>query len=585
MLLLATLAIATTMHGPGAQLPASLLEQPLPTAPSASCAPGVPANQCLVAPSADADGELDDNAAGAQLLLSLDELVFFVRDVASFSPDSDACKRYLPVVHAVLEEIQDLVAVMTMEKMQDEVMPPSISSQMIFKHWCRSELPKHSAKLLCPRYIDRLARSDGVWQTVHEQLQPAVGFLTRLVDVWTIRFKRQRTQAAGGGDTRPPLRVVVSGAGPAGLINAATAYTAGADVTVLEKRGSYERSVWFDLTSSQHILKAWDIYSPAQDIMNAFGWGEQETHQKASGNAGIVHVRCAELERFFSKVLSFLSVTVLTNRKGLGLCPVPLVTVAQNATATNPEQQEEREWAWVAARTGGSTVNDYSGLQPKALCARVAAGAAGDAESLQQDPGWALPAGWVEDVLCEGDMAGTTFFYEQANPGNILWEPPPGSTKRQGPEGGVANEPATSGWRPPAGLEVHGVDLLIGADGSKSVVRCVAGVEFEPQDALMLPEHRSASNNAAAGQRRSLRLDGLEQTTLIAKFAQIEGKNGRLRCPPTRAIDERTNGVVGLGMIDPFYPALVITGVTSVFKRFFEEECEIQVGTDLKLYV
>ena len=182
-------------------------------------------------------------------------------------------------------------------------------------------------------------------------------------------------------------------------------------------------------------------------------------------------------------------------------------------------------------------------------------------------------------------MAGTTFFYEQANPGNILWEPPPGSTKRQGPEGGVANEPATSGWRPPAGLEVHGVDLLIGADGSKSVVRCVAGVEFEPQDALMLPEHRSASNNAAAGQRRSLRLDGLEQTTLIAKFAQIEGKNGRLRCPPTRAIDERTNGVVGLGMIDPFYPALVITGVTSVFKRFFEEECEIQVGTDLKLYV
>ena len=182
------------------------------TTPSASCAPGVPANQCLVAPTADTEGELDDDAAGAHLLLSLDELVFFVRDVASFSPDTHAyrcqflpafdrhpllvplpvewrrfplipcvfpniirnCKRsrrYLPVVHAVLEEIQDLVAVTTMENMQDEVMPPSISSQMIFKHWCRSELPAPSGKLLCPRYVDRLKQSDGVWQTIHEQLQ------------------------------------------------------------------------------------------------------------------------------------------------------------------------------------------------------------------------------------------------------------------------------------------------------------------------------------------------------------------------------------------------------------------------------
>ena len=280
-------------------------------------------------------------------------------------------------------------------------------------------------------------------------------------------------------------------------------------------------------------------------------------------------MRCAELERFFSKVLRFLGVAVLADRKGLGLCPVP--TAAHNAT--NPD----REWSWVAARTDGAQSNDYSGLQPKALCARVAAGAAGDAASLQRpEQGWALAEGWVEDVLREGDMAGTTFFYEQANPGNILWEPPPGSTKKNAPEGGgAAEDSALTGWQPPAGLEVHGVDLLIGADGSKSAVRSAAGVEFEPQDTLMLPDHQS--NNVAGGQRRSLRLDGLEQTTLIAKFAQIEGKNGRLKCPPTRVIDDRADRVVGMGMIDPFYPALVIQGVTSVFKRFFEDECEIQV--------
>ena len=29
-----------------------------------------------------------------------------------------------------------------------------------------------------------------------------------------------------------------------------------------------------------------DIFSPAQDILAAFGWGEQDTHEKHSGNAG-----------------------------------------------------------------------------------------------------------------------------------------------------------------------------------------------------------------------------------------------------------------------------------------------------------
>jgi flavin-dependent dehydrogenase len=67
--------------------------------------------------------------------------------------------------------------------------------------------------------------------------------------------------------------VVVNGGGPAGLINAVTAYTAGAAVVVLEQRAAVPtRSVWFDLTSSAHILRRWQIFSPAQDLLAAFGW-------------------------------------------------------------------------------------------------------------------------------------------------------------------------------------------------------------------------------------------------------------------------------------------------------------------------
>jgi 2-polyprenyl-6-methoxyphenol hydroxylase-like FAD-dependent oxidoreductase len=92
-----------------------------------------------------------------------------------------------------------------------------------------------------------------------------------------------------------PLRVVVNGGGPAGLINAVTAYTAGAAVVVLEQRAAVPtRSVWFDLTSSAHILRRWQIFSPAQDLLAAFGWGEQETEQQRTHQAGILHVSCGE---------------------------------------------------------------------------------------------------------------------------------------------------------------------------------------------------------------------------------------------------------------------------------------------------
>ena len=177
---------------------------------------------------------------------------------------------------------------------------------------------------------------------VQTSLAPAAAFLNRLVGLWSIRFSRQRRSGRfdveslrpGGVSAAPPLRVVVNGAGPAGLINAATAYTAGAVVTVLEQRPArLTRSVWFDFTSSSHILRRWQIFSPAQDLLEAFGWDEQITSAKRSHQAGIMHVSCTDLQRFFSKVLLFLGVPIHYNATGLTACPATPDSAASNATA------------------------------------------------------------------------------------------------------------------------------------------------------------------------------------------------------------------------------------------------------------
>eukprot|EP01043_Picozoa_sp_COSAG02_P034264 COSAG02_NODE_2387_length_8986_cov_12.395184_4_plen_183_part_00 len=69
---------------------------------------------------------------------------------------------------------------------------------------------------------------------------------------------------------------------------------------------------------------------------------------------------------------------------------------------------------------------------------------------------------------------------------------------------------------------LHSVDLLIGADGSHSVVRGAVGVAFEPQDTLVLPGSARDGVAPEEQQKHSLRLDALEQTTLIAKFLQVQ---------------------------------------------------------------
>lgn len=127
----------------------------------------------------------------------------------------------------------------------------------------------------------------------------------------------------------------------------------------------------------------------------------------------------------------------------------------------------------------------------------------------------------------------TPAFHADA-PNWCLRVPPVGATRTAGLSSVATSSSAATkrneagtvrDWEAPNGLILHSVDLLVGADGSHSVVRDAVGVAFEPQDTLILPETARDGSSDIVGQaqrRRNLRLDVLEQTTLIAKFLQVQ---------------------------------------------------------------
>ena len=96
-------------------------------------------------------------------------------------------------------------------------------------------------------------------------------------------------------------------------------------------------------------------------------------------------------------------------------------------------------------------------------------------------------------------------------------------------------------------------DLLVGADGAESRVRKSAGLSYLPQ-----------SKFSVLG--KELEISGLKQTTVILSF-----KSGEHGACPSVAVDSEGNKV------SPEYPRFFVPGVTSVFKRFFDNHCHLQI--------
>lgn len=95
--------------------------------------------------------------------------------------------------------------------------------------------------------------------------------------------------------------VVVVGAGPIGLLHALEAKALGARVTVVEKRTSFTRNVWFDLGP-----EAWfDTISHLKQIglfWISFEHVTQYSDDSGDENLQVITMRCQELQRMLAKV-------------------------------------------------------------------------------------------------------------------------------------------------------------------------------------------------------------------------------------------------------------------------------------------
>lgn len=110
--------------------------------------------------------------------------------------------------------------------------------------------------------------------------------------------------------------VVVAGAGPIGLLHALEARALGSRVTVIEKRTSYVRNVWFDLGP-----EAWfDTLAHLQSIgvlRLSFEHVIQYTDDRRSAKGQVITIRCKELETTLAKVAFIVGIDL---RFGVTFC-------------------------------------------------------------------------------------------------------------------------------------------------------------------------------------------------------------------------------------------------------------------------
>lgn len=282
------------------------------------------------------------------------------------------------------------------------------------------------------------------------------------------RVPQARARAA---PPRPRLKVTVVGGGPVGLASALTAFQAGADVTVIERRPEYNRPIVFDLMRG-------DVAAHGMPTLDALlRWGMNEIRPPVtvtwldSGAPATANSVCKDVEQHLSLVARVVGINLVrpVTYGGQSGLPVPY--------ASQPVLPH------------GIALGRHSAPAPGAGLVRADA---------------SLPSIAVHAVGVTG-----------------------ASQLRVLADRGVVANLDDSGGNVTAHVPYH---VLIACDGSKSLVRDALGSGFPPHEhAQVMLDSNGKARGGPNGTGIVRHVPGLHQTVLVLRFEVDEHGH----CPVT----------------------------------------------------
>ncbi len=193
--------------------------------------------------------------------------------------------------------------------------------------------------LLVPELVRRVARAGGLAAVCRQNETATINprwrrFALAVCETFLTRRQSSSTER----------RVSVVGAGPAGLLSALTAFAAGANVTVWEKRRSYRRTMWFDLSDgawgmSLKSLNSWGFFELTPEL------GFDSMREKVSFDgekvvAQVATVQCRKLEQWLAMMAALLGIDIRYGKEAASI----QIADAEVVIGADGAKSKAREW-------------------------------------------------------------------------------------------------------------------------------------------------------------------------------------------------------------------------------------------------
>ncbi|EFC38542.1 predicted protein [Naegleria gruberi] len=357
-------------------------------------------------------------------------------------------------------------------------------------------------------------------QFVEKQMLRLKDFLIQIVKIYKTRKYNLKELGYDKEGNKQPLKYIVIGSGPIGLLSAIEASLLLPKLYIIEKRTNYSRDVWFDLYPKP--------FSQSVELLDelAFSTEFPNLEIKISSVADsdgderrTYTVRCQITQRFLSKVIYLLdNVEFIFGSQYISQCKVKIPKVT-NPNSYSHNSILENRWKDI-----GFKLNSESEYQ-------VALFYHGKSKECYSHIDY-MSFNETQDLCSQ--FGQESFLNSKCKVERIPF------------------------------------DILIGSDGLYSTVRSSLNITTRDIHSFDVSNTLYAQTLSRDQIPKITVKPRLEQVALIINFKRTADND----CPDT-AIDEDTGE-----FIDPWKPSLLLDNVCSVFKRFYAGHCHMQILFD-----